>query len=500
MNDENTPVIIGTGQLVDRDADVDNFIEPLEMLVRVAKDAADATGAGHRLLTQLDAVALVETVGWHPTNPVNLVAERIGAHTANQYVTGTGGENGTALVNFMANEIINGRSGLALIAGCNNLKVLMKARSVGRYLTWTRGGEGKAEMIGVDKPGVNALEEEYGLRQPPDIYPLFENALRAQLGLSLAEHKDLMGRMFTGFTEVAAKNPYAWFPVRRSATELTSVTAENRMISFPYPKYLNAILNTEQAAGLIICSVAQARRLGVPESQWVYWWGGAQCNEKAWWTSERPSFTESPAMDDTHTSALANAGLDVSEVDHFDLYSCFPVAVEMACKVLGLEFDDPRGFTATGGLPYAGGPASAYTLHSLAEMVRCLIENPGHKGMVTGNGWFLTKHSATILASSPIYAPRNGLIDDLPSRKMQTTAREVNPEPDGPGIVEAYTVAYGREGNPERGIVLGKTKDGSRFLANTPQDVSLLNAFVASEQIGATGKLSTVQGKVVFEP
>ena len=63
MNEENTPIIIGTGQLVDRDADVDNFIEPLEMLVRVAKAAADATGAGHRLLTQLDAVALRSGIG-----------------------------------------------------------------------------------------------------------------------------------------------------------------------------------------------------------------------------------------------------------------------------------------------------------------------------------------------------------------------------------------------------------------------------------------------------
>ena len=63
MNEENTPIIIGTGQLVDRDADVDNFIEPLDMLVRVAKAPADATGAVHHLLTQLDAVAIRSGIG-----------------------------------------------------------------------------------------------------------------------------------------------------------------------------------------------------------------------------------------------------------------------------------------------------------------------------------------------------------------------------------------------------------------------------------------------------
>ena len=44
-------------------ADVDNFIEPLDMLVRVAKAPADATGAVHHLLTQLDAVAIRSGIG-----------------------------------------------------------------------------------------------------------------------------------------------------------------------------------------------------------------------------------------------------------------------------------------------------------------------------------------------------------------------------------------------------------------------------------------------------
>jgi acetyl-CoA C-acetyltransferase len=63
------------------------------------------------------------------------------------------------------------------------------------------------------------------------------------------------------------------------------------------------------------------------------------------------------------------AGTDVHGIARFDLYSCFPAAVEMACDVLGLDPFDPRGLTMTGGLPYAGGPASAYTLHSIAAMV-----------------------------------------------------------------------------------------------------------------------------------
>ena len=62
---------------------------------------------------------------------------------------------------------------------------------------------------------------EYGLRMPPDIYPIFENALRARRGLDRETHRRRMGALMSRFTQVAAKNPHAWFPVARSADELT---------------------------------------------------------------------------------------------------------------------------------------------------------------------------------------------------------------------------------------------------------------------------------------
>lgn len=503
MKDENTPVIVGTAQLVDRDGDVDRHIEPLDMLVRMAEGAAEDAGAGRKLLENLDTVALVGIAGWNPDNAPNLVASRIGANPANEWVTGTGGQVGVTLLNHVASAIVDGRSQLGFVGGCNNLKVLMKAIAAGKQLEWTRGGAGKPEMVGGDEPGSTELEGQYGLKQPPDIYPLFENAMRAELGLSLADHAARMGRLFTKFTEVAAANPYAWFPTARSAEELVTVTPANRMISFPYPKYLNAVLNTEQAAGMIVCSLAKARSLGIAEDKYVYWWGGAHSQERAWWASERPVFTECPSMKDSHLSALANAGVSVEDINRFDFYSCFPIAVQMACKMLSLDVDDPRGFTVTGGLPYAGGPASAYTLHSLAEMCRVLRENPGQKGMVTGNGWYLTKHSAAILASAPRPGgePGNDLLATLPSAQMETAPHPVQENASGKANVEAYTVSYDRDGTPARGIVVGSTETGARFIANTPAGVDFLTSFVASEQVGRTGMVEKGEsGLLVFTP
>lgn len=499
---DNTPVIIGSAQLVDREATVEQHIEPLEMLLRTARQAGEDAGLTAANLEELDTVAMVGVSGWHPQNAPELVAQKLGAHAKNLYSTGIGGQMGVQLTNFLADKILAKESEFAIVSGCNNLRVLMKAIAQKTRLNWTRGGEGEPIIIGGDDPGNNDIEKKYGLLDPPDIYPLFENALRANLGLSIDDHNNRLGNLFSAFTEVAANNPYAWLPIKRSCDELTTVTPNNRMIVWPYPKYLNAIMNTEQAASLLIMSAGKARKLGIPEEKWVYWHGGAHSQEEAYWPSERPDFASCPSMKDTLYSAMKNSHATMDEINHIDFYSCFPVAVEMACKMGGLDIDDNRGFTVTGGLPYAGGPASAYTLHSLATMATMLRGKSSLKGLVTGNGWYLTKHAATVLSSDPHPGgtPRSGLIDELPSKSMETAACVVNEQATGSGVVEAYTVKYNRDGSPETGIVLGKTDSGDRFLANTTADKEFLNEFVKTEQVGSSGILSIVDGKSLFVP
>jgi acetyl-CoA C-acetyltransferase len=502
LSDARTPVLVGVGQLVQRDADPREALKPQEMLESVARSAADDTGAGERLLRGLDSMGLVTSYPNRADNPVRLLAERLGARPGREYVSEVGGQIGVTMANFMAQRIARGEASTALIAGCNNLKTVARAREAGIQLDWAQGGEGEPELVGELKRGNSAYETEYGLDSPPHIYPIFENALRARRGLDLEAHRKQLGELFSPFSEVAAHNPYAWFPTQRSPEELTTVTPQNRMIAFPYPKYLNAGLATDQAAALLMTSVEAARAEGIPEERWVYWWGGAEAEEEAWWPSERPDFAACPAMLDSSSGALANAGVTIDEIGHFDFYSCFPVAVEMACEMLGLDQGDPRGFTVTGGLPYAGGPASAYTLHSLAAMVERLRGDPGSVGLVTGNGWYLTKHAASVWSSEPRPGgpPAAELPDPLPSAALEKTPCPTVEAAAGRGVLETYTVVYSREGAPARGIVLGRQEDGRRFLANTPDDRRLLEAFVAREEVGREGTLSQRDGRNVFDP
>jgi acetyl-CoA C-acetyltransferase len=267
------------------------------------------------------------------------------------------------------------------------------------------------------------------------------------------------------------------------------------MVAFPYPKYLNAIIETDQAAALLMASAEAAQRLGVAPGRLVHWCGGGHAVEAPWFPTERPALSEAPALARAAGGALREAGVAVSDLAHFDLYSCFPVAVELACESLGIAEDDPRGLSVTGGLPYAGGPGNAYCLHSLAAMTGRVRERAGC-GLVTGNGWYLTKHSASVVSSEPRRAATAG---DFPEPALSAPVPFAD-EAAGEGVLETYTVMHGRSGAPERGVGVGRLSDGRRFLAELPSDRALLEDFEAREGVGRRGRLTHADERNRFEP
>ncbi len=77
---------------------------------------------------------------------------------------------------------------------------------------------------------------------------------------------------------------------------------------------------------------------------------------------------------------------------------------------------------------------------------------------------------------------------------------EVVESAEGAATVDTFTVNYDRESAPSRGIVIGRTADGRRFVANTPSDRETLEEFVASEAIGRRGEVRTEGDLNVFTP
>ena len=162
------------------------------------------------------------------------------------------------------------------------------------------------------------------------------------------------------------------------------------------------------------------------------------------------------------------AGIGADDVSMFDLYSCFPSAVQMGLDALGVKADDPRPLTVTGGLPYAGGPGNNYVMHSVATMVQRLRESPGEYGLLTGLGWFSTKHSAGVYSTRPPQGDWRRADPAVDQREVD--AMDSPPfveQAEGDAIVETYTVIFNREAEPEQGIVIGRLNNGDPALASS---------------------------------
>ena len=493
MSAANLPVIVGVGQYVNRSRNLDDACEPLEMMDTVARAAQDDAGA-EGLLARIDSLQVVSIIAWPYPDTPGLLAERLGASPAQRVYTGVGGETPQRIINSTAEAIVRGETRLALLCGAEVLASTRRARRADVKLPWRSRGLPR-EMVGDTRTGFSEVEARHGAVRPTHVYPLFENALRAHLGLSLEQHRRRLGALWERSSAVAANNPYAWFPKALTAEEITTVSADNRMICFPYAKRMNAIMEVDQAAAVIITGSETARELGVPEDRWVYLWGCGDANDK-WFVSDRINLHSSPAIRTATGRALEMAGLTVDEIDMFDLYSCFPAAVQLAMGELGLTLDEPRPLTVTGGLPYAGGPGNNYVMHSVATAVARLRENPEARALVTGLGWFATKHSAGIYSASRPPSERWQRTDP---EKDQAALEAMESPPtvehaEGPASVETYTVPFNREGEPEQGIVIGRLGDGekpgARFIANTPPDSDLLWSMTREEFIGTSGQVT----------
>src|SRR6185503_198338 len=229
-------------------------------------------------------------------------------------------------VNVMAARIAAGEADVVLLAGAEAMRTLAQARRARVRLPWG-GGDGTPTILGDARDGTSPHEVTHGLALPTVVYPLFDNAIRARREWSIDEHRHRLGRLCSRLAAVAAEHPHAWFQARRSPDEITTVTPDNRMIAFPYPKLMNAIIEVDQSAAVIMTSVERARALGIAPSRWVYLHGAADAHDH-WLVSERVDYVSSPAIRAAGRAALEAAGMSIDDVDLFDLYSCFPCAVQ----------------------------------------------------------------------------------------------------------------------------------------------------------------------------
>ncbi len=456
--DPRTPVLVGVGQVNDRTDDAE--LEPVDLMAAAARDAADP-----RVLQAVDAIRVVNLLSWRYRDPGLLLGARIGARSPATYYTGVGGNTPQSLVNQACLDIQRSRADVVLLAGAETWRTRTKLKARGIRPDWTRQDDTVAVPPGAEHevPMAGPAEDHVGLLLPSHVYPLFEQALRIAGGEDVDTHRARIGELWAQFSAVAAANPHAWVREQVSAEQITTAGPDNRMISWPYPKLMNSNNMVNQAAAVLLCSAEKAQYLQIPRDQWVFPHAGTDSHD-TYSVTERHELHRSPAIRIAGRRVLELSGVGIDDIDYVDLYSCFPSAVQVAARELGLPIGDPaRPLTVTGGLTFAGGPWNNYVMHSIATMAELLRRNPGSTGLISANGGYLTKHSFGVYSATP---PTQAF-------RWQDVQADVDREPtctaltewEGTGSVESWTVPFGRDGKPEKAFLSVRTPAGERVLA-----------------------------------
>lgn len=469
----NDPVVVGVGQHLDRTGDAP---EPAEMMVEAVRLAA-ADAAVDAAASEV--VAAVPAFSWRYADPARIVADRIGAAGARTWTAVVGGNTPQLLMNRLAAEIAAGRLDQAVLCGGESGATRAAAKRAGGDVRWPRQD---LEVVPDWSDGgefvlAHPAEHERGIVMPTQAYPLFESALWHRSGRSRDEHLEFIGELWADFSRIAATNPHAWSQQAHSAAEITTPTPANRMVGSPYTKLMVANPHVDMSSAAIVCSARRAEQLGVPRERWVFVHAGTDGVDRK--LSERADFIDSPAMRVAGGRVLELAGVGIDDVEHLDLYACFPSAVQLAMGALGIPAD--RQLSVTGGLTFAGGPWSNPVGHAIATMVEVLRADPSSRGLVTANGGHVDKHAFGVYSTEP---PSSGFRHEHPQDRIdETPGRRVDAEHRGSAVIEAWTVMHGRDGTAERAHAACLTPDGARVWGVT-DDPATMARFEAEDVAG----------------
>ena len=345
QHDDSAPVLVGISQREQRDADPVAGLgkEPIELMVDAVREAALDAGS-RTLLEQASAVRVIRGM-WPYEDPARAVAEAIGSPGAQTGVSMWGGNSVQSVLTASALEIQHDPDKVVVLTGAECGRTQAKARRAGVELHWrTIPGE-PDRRFGDELKMRHRIEAERGIVQPIQMYPIFENAIRHARGETLDAHIKRVSELWAEFSRVAAGNPHAWIREAMTAEEIRTPSDFNRPVSFPYPKLMNSNSNVDQAAALILCSTGTARKLGIAKDKWVYPWAATEAHD-TYAVSNRDNLHSSPAIRIAGQRCLELAEVEVDDVDHADLYSCFPSAVQVAAVELGLGEDRPLTVTA----------------------------------------------------------------------------------------------------------------------------------------------------------
>lgn len=457
--DPRRPVLVGIGTASQRVEAPEGAGEPLDLMIEAARRAGADAGGAHTL-AGVQRVA-VPRGRWRYRNPGSEIAHAIGAPGAVS-VLSTLGVLQQALIDDACAQIASGAIDSALVVGGDAGYRILRAKLAGVRAEERQQDRPPDVLLEAAEDLLHPAELAAGIRLPVALYAILSSASRSAQGLTPAAHREAIARLYTAFSRVGADNPGAWQRRVVDAEQIAIGSERNPMQAFPYTRLHCSSWNVDQAAALLLCSAGRAQALGIAPERWIHAWAGSESNHVVP-VSARADLTRCAGARLAGKAVLGAGGLRASDVDLVDLYSCFPVAVEMTAHEIALPLDPARPPTLTGGMSFAGGPFNNYVLQSTCRMAELMRAGRGRTGLISCVSGVLNKVGFGLWGREPGPAPFC-TFDVSPGVAAETPTRPVVEKFDGAGRVAGYTVVHEPDA-AARALVLADTGAGTRTLA-----------------------------------
>ena len=464
--------------------------DPAHLMAQACKKLISSDPRLTKLNNTVDAVGCVEPFSWSYQDLNLKVLDMANlSNSCEKIWEPAGGNSPSDLIHRITESISLGIINSAIIVGGESAYSRAIAKKKGDYVDWDPRPKGYNPLR--NQPEFSSrLEQLHGLTLPAQSFAMYDNALRAERKIELNQWRYLQSKLLLNNSYTASNNPYAWNKTPLTIQDIATESENNRMVSYPYTKYMMAFPFVDQSAALLLLSDAEAIRLGfgVDEVQTIIAGVGADDSSHM---LDRETYTSSPALVFIIQEVLKMASIKIDEIEIFDLYSCFPSAMRIALETLNIDENDSRPMTATGGLAYAGGPGNSYCLHAFAAMSDLLKKRKYKTGMITGVGMSFSKHSATVISNDEkiIQKAACTAIKKYPLSKETL----IKPSESGRfGVIETYTIDYDKKGRPTQAIVIVDLKNGFRTIANNSSQDQIVE-LLKKEPIGR--KIELIKSK-----
>jgi acetyl-CoA acetyltransferase len=122
---ENTPIIVGVGDIRNKSPKIEDALDPSELMTRAIRCAVDDTGLQPELQdtlrSRIDSISVVPPWSWTYADLPGLLADRLGSKPSHKHLGDHGGNQPGLLCDEAARRIASGDCAVAVIAGGESL-------------------------------------------------------------------------------------------------------------------------------------------------------------------------------------------------------------------------------------------------------------------------------------------------------------------------------------------------------------------------------------------